>query len=73
VPWLLFAESGAFLCFGIAWYVKGAAAVPRGHMPPRGHSQAFVQALSRTIPRWLADEPAREPARDSAPTAAGQA
>ena len=36
VPLLLFAESLAFLCFGLAWFVKGAA---RKHTRPAGDTQ----------------------------------
>lgn len=54
-PWLLFAESGGFLFFGIAWYVKGAASAPRNH------PQLFVWALSRTVRRWLGDDIESEP------------
>jgi hypothetical protein len=54
-PWLLFAECGAFVFFGIAWYVKGAASAPADHR------RLFVWALSRTADRWLAD-PDGEPA-----------
>jgi hypothetical protein len=50
-PFLLFAESAAFLFFGIAWYVKGAASAPPNH------PQLLVRALSRTIPRGLANHP----------------
>lgn len=56
VPWLLFSESGAFLCFGIAWYVKGAASASRDH------PQRLVRALSLTIPQRLAGDPRGEPA-----------
>src|SRR6266436_2966134 len=49
VPLLLFAESGAFVFFGIAWYVKGAASAPLDH------PALLVQALSRPSRRWLAD------------------
>jgi hypothetical protein len=51
---LLFAEAGAFLFFGVAWYVKGAASAPANH------PQLFVWALSRTARRWLADDPRTE-------------
>ena len=37
VPLLLFAESGAFLCFGIAWFIKGA---------PQKHLRWLGQVLS---------------------------
>ena len=36
VPLLLFAESLAFLCFGLAWFVKGVA---RKHTRPAGDTQ----------------------------------
>src|SRR5262249_41660363 len=36
VPLLLFAESLTFLCFGLAWFVKGAA---RKHPRPAGDTQ----------------------------------
>jgi hypothetical protein len=65
-PWLLFSESGAFLFFGIAWYVKGAASAPRDH------PQLLVRVLSRTIPLWLAGDPRDEPAGGSVPAAPGQ-
>ena len=67
VPWLLFSESGAFLFFGIAWYVKGAASAPRNH------KHLLVRTLSRTIPRWLAGDPGGEPAEGPVPATAGQA
>jgi hypothetical protein len=50
-PWLLYAEIGAFVSFGIAWFVKGAASTP----PDR--PQPLVRALSRTAGLLrLADE-----------------
>ena len=65
-PLLLFAECGAFVFFGIAWYVKGAASVPLDH------PQMFVWALSRTVRRWLADDTASEPVGGPEPAAAGR-
>ena len=67
VPWLLFSESGAFLCFGIAWYVKGAASAPRDH------PQRLVRALSRTIPQRLAGDPRDEPADSPVPATTDEA
>jgi hypothetical protein len=66
-PLLLFAESGAFVFFGIAWYVKGAASAPPDHQ------QLLVWALSRTVRRWLADEADSEPVGGVEPATAGRA
>lgn len=55
VPLLLIAECIAFVFFGIAWYVKGAASAPPDH------AQLLVRVLSRTVHRWLADLPGDQP------------
>jgi hypothetical protein len=48
-PLLLFAEALAFVFFGVAWYVKGAASLPADH------PQLLGRVMSWTVRRWLAD------------------
>jgi hypothetical protein len=54
---LLYAESFAFVFFGIAWFVKGAASDPPKHGPLRIWPLSWLGRLRR----WLADDTHDEP------------
>ena len=63
VPLLLFAESGAFWCFGIAWFVKGA---------PRKHLQWLARVLSQLRSRPRTGDTDGETLDGSLPATTGQ-